>query len=67
MNNSLFLNANLYTIEHINRAIFDFSALCKITVERNGDYFCCWFNTILNAEIIMKEFENYLIDLTNIV
>ena len=56
----------IYPADILERAIEDYHDICDIDQEvRDGDMICRFSNGKTNAEIIMLEFSNYLIELLN--
>lgn len=64
--NKLFLNKNIFEEAMIKLSIKAFDSIARITLSQNKNYFICLFHECLyDIEETKKEFENYLIDLTN--
>lgn len=68
MNNKLKLNAGIFSLSVIEQAVFDYKNICDIILTQNQKYYVCEF---LNCKFTLKtticEFENYIIDLMNVV
>ncbi len=68
MNNTLNLSKEIYTQSKIEKAIKDYQSLCEIELEENVKYFSCIFNNCkYSMDLTINEFENYVIDLMNVV
>ena len=64
--NKLFLNKNIFEEAMVKLSIKAFDSIAHITLSQNENYFICLFYKCLyDIEETKKEFENYLIDLTN--
>lgn len=65
MNNCLKLNKELYARKIIEEVIKVYSEICTVHLIDNEEYYDCRFlDTVMDKEITMKEFEDYLIGLT---
>ena len=65
MNDCLKLSKEFYTKNIIEKVIKDYSEICNVRlIEEEKYYNCIFIDTIMDAEITMKEFEDYLIGLT---
>lgn len=63
--NNLELSKDVYEKSAIDRAVFDFSDLSEIFVHEKCDYYECSFaDCKYSITQTIKEFENYLIDLS---
>lgn len=66
MNNKLLLNKKIYDKKYIIHTIKDFSSMANIKLESNNEYWICYFYKCKVSVIItMREFENYLIGVSN--
>ena len=66
MNNTLILNKEIYNLQYINMAILAYKEIADIKITSDDIYFTCIFdNCMYEYAITMREFENYLITLTN--
>lgn len=64
--NKLMLSKYIYTFPAIENAISAFSELATISIrEETNCYLFEFENCVYEEDITLKEFENYLIDLSN--
>ena len=62
----LLLSKDIYKTILIDETAIAFSNLAKISLYDDGSYIVCLFeNCVYSKEQTIKEFENYLIDLSN--
>ena len=60
------LNKELFLYDDILQSIEVFSDICNFSVGNQGNYYLCYLkSSIYDEEETIKEFENYLIDLSN--
>ncbi|MDO4297671.1 MAG: HxsD-like protein [Lachnospiraceae bacterium] len=65
MNDSLWLNKELYRKSTIQQALKDYSGICEVQLLEEQNYYVCRFlRTVPERGLTMKEFEDYLISLT---
>lgn len=65
--NRLEINKEIYELNNVQKAINDYSELAKIVLYQKDNYYILDFdNCVYDFNITIKEFENYLIDLSNI-
>lgn len=63
--NKLFLSIEIYSREMVQATMVAFSELAEIECyEENGYYVCTFEKVVYQLEETIKEFENYLIDLS---
>lgn len=63
--NKLFLSIEIYSREMVQATIVAFSELAEIECyEEKGYYVCAFEKVVYQLEETIKEFENYLIDLS---
>jgi hypothetical protein len=66
MNNKQTFSKFFYDIEIIEQAIRDYKNIAKITIQDNGNEFECSFESKeAPVEMVIREFDNYLIELLN--
>ena len=64
MKNKLFLRKEIYSIYFIEQAISDYRHICTVDIENTNDYYICAIkNAVTDLQLIMNEFEDYLIGL----
>ncbi len=60
------LNKEIYSAEHIQQAVSDYSSLAVIRTEDDSGYFVCSFSACrYDEQRTAKEFVNYVTDLMN--
>ncbi|MBR0406276.1 MAG: HxsD-like protein [Eggerthellaceae bacterium] len=63
---TLTLRKEIYQKSFVEKAILAYASIARIDVTTKGDYILCAFRQCTYDEnLTVKEFENYLIDLTN--
>lgn len=61
------LSSSIYDQKKILESIHDFQELCTISIKYRDDYYClCFENCKYDENKTISEFENYLIDLSNV-
>lgn len=65
MNNCLSLSKEIYGRNIIEKVIKAYSEICDVQIVEHKKYYDCIFRkTLMDTELTMKEFEDYLIGLT---
>lgn len=65
--NRLEISKEIYSLHNVEKAINDYSDIANIILSQDTDYFVLEFSKcVYESNITIKEFENYLIDLSNI-
>ena len=65
-NDIQYYSKEFYPIEIIQKAIHAYKELAVISVSEERDqYKCCFTNCAIDAERIVREFDNFLIELLN--
>ena len=60
------LNKEIYSAEHIQQAVLDYSSLADIRLTEENGYFVCLFSACrYDEQRTEKEFVNYVTDLMN--
>lgn len=60
------LNKEIYSAEHIQQAVLDYSSLADIRLTEENGYFVCLFSACrYDEQRTAKEFVNYVTDLMN--
>lgn len=55
-----------YSQEVLNKAINDYKKIAKIKLFEDGEYYKCeFFQSAVDIQIVINEFNNYLIELLN--
>jgi len=56
----------IYPCNYIQKAILDYKNICKIDMVFNNNVVeCTFYDSLVDLEITVKEFSNYLIELIN--
>ena len=64
--NKILLDGTIYSEHIVKKAIKDYSMIAQIRLEvKNYNIICVFDSSEFNMEKTMKEFENYIIDLSN--
>ncbi len=64
-NDCLLLNKKLYSSEAINITVRAFDNICDTIVNETEGYYSCSFKHFeVDRQLLMKEFENYLIGIS---
>lgn len=64
--NEQYYSKSFYSKEVLNQAIIDYKKIAKIKLLEDGEHYKCEFRRCaVDAQLVINEFDNYLIELLN--